>query len=107
MTDSRERDGLIAAFAIGIPALVAFHEYSTYLSSPWTTQKLAEDGDESSLWRLYWEATAATFLWTGATGIALAWGTGEIWPLIVSLISAAGVAAWIYTDYDRALKGLL
>ena len=106
MGNGKER-GLIAAFAIGIPALIGFHEYSTYLSSPWTTQKLAKPEDAPSLWRLFWEATAATLLWTAATGVALSLGTGEWWPLVISLVSAGAVAAWIWTDYDRALRGEL
>ena len=106
MSNGKET-GLVTAFAIGIPALIAFHEYSTYLSSPWTTQKLADPEDAPSLWRLYWEATAATILWTLATGLALAYGMGNYLPVLIALASAGAVAVWIWYDYDRALKGEL
>jgi hypothetical protein len=107
MTNGKE-SSIIYAFSIGIPALIAFHEYSTYLSSPWTTQKLNSGGeDESSLWQLFFEATAASLLWTGAVGATLAWGLHDWKPLGVSLLSAGLVAIWIGWDYKRALDGEL
>ena len=106
--NSREA-GLTYALAIGIPALIAFHEYSTYLSSPYTTQKLgANDPDsERIVMRLFGEATAATLLWTALTTGALVYGMGTWWPLIIGLGSAVGVAIWVYYDYRRALDGAL
>ena len=108
MTDGKEA-GIVAALAIGIPALIAFHEYSTYLSSPYTTQKLgANDPDDHRVvMKLFAEATAATLIWTFAVGYALARGMGDWRVLWGALASAGFVAAWVYFDYSRALNGEL
>lgn len=101
--------GITYALAIGIPALIAFHEYSTYLSSPYTTQKLgAGDGDSARIvTTLFTEATMATLLWTALTAGALSYGMGSWWPLLAGLASSVGVAVWVWYDYSRALKGEL
>lgn len=105
MTNGKET-ALIYSFAVGVPALIEFHSYSSYLSSPWTTGKLPKDGEDiEHFWRLFWEATASSLIFTAIVGGTLAWGYGSAWPLVVALASATAVTVWMYLDYKDAIEG--
>ncbi len=109
MAENGKVAGLIAAFAIGMPALIDFHLYSSFLSSPYTTQKFAAENEEDAaqVWGLFRDATTAGLILTVATGGALAYGYGEWWPLWVALLSFAFGAIWMWYEYKEALAGNL
>lgn len=103
---NRTETGIVGALAIGVPAIIEFQTYSSWLSSPWTTGKLIKGGeDEEHFWDLFLQATLSSFLFTAVTGGMLAWGTGQVWPLLLSLVSVAGISAWMYFAYKEAIDG--
>lgn len=101
-----KESGLVYAFAVGLPSLLDFHLYSAYLSSPWTTEKLAEDDPEMIpvVWRLFAEATIAAFILTTITGAILAKALHSALPLLVSYLSFAFGAIWMGVEYWRATQ---
>ena len=104
MNGNGKASSLIYAFAVGVPSMIGYHNYSAYLSSPWTTGKLMTDGDLAEFWRLFWEATASSFLFAGVVGAVLSYGTHSVWPLVVALVSEAVVTSWMYYDYSTAIE---
>lgn len=105
MANGKE-NSLIYAFAVGVPALIEFHTYSSYLSSPWTTGKLAKSADDiDHFWFLFTEATAASLIFSGIVGAILSHGFGSPYPFIVAIITAIAVSAWMYYDYYTAIYG--
>jgi hypothetical protein len=83
---------IIAALSVFSVAVTGEHLFSTFLSSPWTTQKFAEtDEDKRIVWKLYGEAAAFTLIfsvimayllksWLAvATGIIIVIGYGVVY----------------------------
>jgi uncharacterized membrane protein YbaN (DUF454 family) len=88
------------AAGLGMSLIAGEHFFSTFLSSPWTTQKFADSEEEKALVRkMYWYATACSLI----TAAILSYILKQSWPLIAAIILCI-----IYiVVYERALKGEL
>ena len=86
------------AAGIGMSLMSGEHFFSTFLSSPWTTEKFASTPeDKEKVRRLFWMATACSI----AVGAILGYILKQWWPLLSSL----ALIAIYYYIYEKALRG--
>ena len=87
---------IASAAGVGMSLIASEHFFSTFLSSPWTTEKFAEtEEDKAKVRRLLWMAAIASLLAAGVMAYILK----EPWPLL-----AAGVLILMYVAvYERAM----
>lgn len=101
MTELSELKGILA---LAVSVLSAEHVFSANLSSPWTTGKLAQSQeDKTAFWRLFTEASFASFIFAFAIGLLMR----DPKALALSLLGTTAIVAWLYWDYSRALSGAL
>lgn len=63
MGEGNDLKAIEAVLSIGIIAIAGEHLFSTFLSSPGTTQKFSEsEEDKRIIWKLYTEAAACTMI---------------------------------------------
>ena len=84
------------AAGLGMALISSEHFFSTFLSSPWTTEKFVENEEEKAkIRKLYIYATALSLITAGIISAIL----DEWWPLIAVI-----VLSLIYIIvYERAL----
>lgn len=89
---------IATAAGLGMSLISSEHFFSTFLSSPWTTQKFAEtEEDKAQVKRLYWYAIACSLVTAGILSAILK----QWWPLIAAIVLCA---IYVYV-YERALQG--
>jgi len=99
-----ELQNLKNALGFGISLIAAEHFISAGMSSPWSVAKFAKtQQDADQVWKLFWEAGAASVASAVVIGILLKDGEVLIW----SLIGAGAVMAFVGSEYQRALAGTL
>jgi len=88
------------AAGIGMAVISSEHFFSTFLSSPWTTEKFAEsEEDKAKVRKLYWIAVACSLV----TAIILSIILKQWWPLVSAII----LCVIYYATYERAMgKGI-
>lgn len=106
MSNGKET-AIVYTLSFGIPALIEFHTYSSYLSSPWTTGKLMTPEDLESFNKLFTEAALSSLVFSGATGAIMSWGYGSPWPFVVAVATAIAVTVWMWYDYESAIAARL
>ena len=86
------------AAGVGMSLIASEHFFSTFLSSPWTTEKFAtEEEDKAKVRRLYMMAVGASM----ATAIVMAIILKQPWPLV-----AASILCVMYVlVYEKAMRG--
>ena len=91
---------IATAAGVGMSIISAEHFFSTFLSSPWTTEKFAEtEEDKAKVRKLYWMAVACSLI----TAAILSGILKQSWPFIAALILCI-----IYiVVYERALAGTI
>lgn len=91
---------ITTAAGVGMAVISGEHFFSTFLSSPWTTEKFAEtEEDKAKVRKLYIYAIVCSLV----TAAILAKILKEHWPLV-----AAMVLCVIYVIvYEQALRGKL
>lgn len=99
MTDSVEVKQLKSALGLGVSVLTAEHFFSAGLSSPYTTQKLAQGNptDAKIVWELFWEASIASMGLAFMLTILLK----DPW----AVIGTVGIIIMYYYEYKNALEG--
>lgn len=101
---SNNLSGLRAALGFSVSAIAAEHFFSAGMSSPWSVAKFATTPtDQAQVWRLFWENILAGIAFAAVTGILLHDFHAFLW----SVVGAAGVGVFVWSEYDRALKGTL
>lgn len=91
--------------AFAIAAVASEHFFSAGLSSPWSTAKFTEtDEDKRIIWKLFWIAAGSSAVF--AVALALVLGNGGK-TLFWSLVGSGAISAWMYWEYDQAMKGTL
>lgn len=86
------------AAGVGMSLIAGEHFFSTFLSSPWTTEKFAEtEEDKAKIRRLYMMACAASL----ASAIVLSAILKQWWPLLAAII----LCVLYIVVYERALEG--
>ena len=86
------------AAGIGMSLIAGEHFFSTFLSSPWTTEKFAEtEEDKAKIRRLYYYACAASLI----TAFILSRILKQWWPLIAAVV----LCAMYVIVYERSLAG--
>ena len=91
---------ITTAAGVGMSLIAGEHFFSTFLSSPWTTEKSVEtEEDKAKIRRLYMMAMVASLITAGVMAYILK----QAWPLI-----AAGILCIMYVIvYERAMgKGI-
>lgn len=89
---------IATAAGVGMAMIASEHFFSTFLSSPWTTEKFAEtDEDKAKVRRLYWMAVVVSLI---AAGV-LAFIIKEPWPVVAAVV----LSAMYILVYERALSG--
>ena len=74
---------IATAAGVGMSVISAEHFFSTFLSSPWTTQKFIEtEEDKATVRRLYAMAVGASVVTAGILSAIL----GQWWPLVAAII---------------------
>ena len=88
---------LATAAGIGMSIVAGEHFFSTFLSSPWTTQKFIETEEDKKLVRkLYWLAVILSLI----TALVLSLILKQKWPLV-----AAAILCVIYiVVYEKAMN---
>ena len=89
---------IVTAAGVGMSIISSEHFFSTFLSSPWTTEKFAEtEEDKAKVRRLYMYACATSLI----TAAILSCILNQWWPLL-----AAAILCLLYVVvYERALGG--
>ena len=102
MSDSAQ--GLKNALGFGISLLAAEHFISAGMSSPWSVAKFAEtDTDVAQVWRLFFEAGAASVVSSGVIAFLL-----RDWEVFWWSLGGVGlVMVFVGSEYKRALDGTL
>ena len=87
---------LTAAAGVGMTLIAGEHLFSTFLSSPWTTEKFAEtEEDKAKVRKLLWMAVGLSVV----TALVMAAILNQWYPLL-----AVGILCLIYVVvYERAL----
>ena len=96
--------GVKNALGFGVSLIAAEHFISAGMSSPWSVAKFAktqEDADQ--VWKLFWEAGAASIVSAVIIGYLLDDGQVLAW----SLAGAGAVMVFVGSEYWRALNGTL
>ena len=89
---------IATAAGVGMSLIASEHFFSTFLSSPWTTEKFAKtEEDKEKVRRLYVYATAASL----ATSLILSAILKQTWPLVATLI----LCILYIVVYERSLAG--
>lgn len=102
--------GLKAAYGIGAALMLqaagtnVYDAYSAVMSSPWSTEKFTNSPEEEQMAREYVRhAMIISGTYAGISAV-LAYQSGGVALAIWPIIGAAGVAAYMYWLYNRALK---
>ena len=96
MDNTKLREGL----AIAVTAIAGEHMFSTFLSSPWTTQKFADTPEDKEIVKqLFCEES----LWTLAFSFVMAYYMESYMAVVTAIILIIGY----WHIYDKALKGEL
>lgn len=94
--DSGQR--ITTAAGLGMSLIAGEHFFSTFLSSPWTTEKFAEtDEDKAKVRTMYTWATVCSLISACIMSAVLK----QWWPLLATLVLCV---IYIYI-YERALRG--
>ena len=92
---------LKGALGLSVTVIGGEHLFSTFLSSPWTTQKFAETEEDKRIVRkLFKEAAVATIVFATVISWMLGW---SIWPFL----GAIAIIVMYYKIYEEALAGKL
>ena len=84
------------AAGLGMSLIAGEHFFSTFLSSPWTTEKFAEtEEDKAKVRRLYWVAVACSL----TSALVLSLILKQWWPIVAAIVLCI---IYIYT-YERAM----
>lgn len=96
--------GLKSALGFSTSMIAAEHFISAGMSSPWSVAKFAKtQQDADQVWKLFWEAGAASLVSSVVIGLLLGDGVVLIW----SLVGAVAVMIFVGSEYQRALNGTL
>lgn len=89
---------IATAAGIGMSLIASEHFFSTFLSSPWTTEKFATtEEDKEKIRRYYKMAIAASLI----TAIILCLILKEWWPLIATI----ALCVMYVVVYEKAMGG--
>lgn len=92
------------ALGFGISLLAAEHFISAGMSSPWSVAKFAEtDADKQQVWKLFYEAGAASVVSAGIMALLLKDWEVFFW----GLVGVALVMGFVGSEYSRAINGTL
>lgn len=96
--------GIAAALMLQAAGTNVYDAYSAVMSSPWSTEKFTKDAEEERMAREYVKhAMVISGSYAGVSAV-LAYKAGgaalAVWPII----GAAGVGAYMYWLYNRALS---
>jgi hypothetical protein len=104
MIMAEELQGLKNALGFGVSMIASEHFISAGMSSPWSVAKFAKtDQDAAQVWKLFWEAAAASLV----SALIIAYLLRDFEVLLWSLAGAAGVLIFVGSEYQRALEGSL
>ncbi len=96
--------GIAAALMLQAAGTNVYDAYSAVMSSPWSTEKFTNDPQEEAMAREYVRhAMVISGTYAGISAV-LAYKAGGVALAIWPLIGAAGVAAYMYWLYNRALE---
>lgn len=74
------------------------------MSSPWSVAKFVTGTEDAAqVWRLFWSGTIASLIFAVIVGMMMK----DRKALIFSITGAGAVAAFMYWEYDSAIKGTL
>ena len=102
--------GLKAAYGIGAALMLqaagtnVYDAYSAVMSSPWSTEKFTNSPDEEAMAREYVRHALIISGSYAVISAALAYQSGGLALAVWPIIGAAGVAAYMYWLYNRALE---
>jgi hypothetical protein len=92
------------ALGFGVSLIAAEHFISAGMSSPWSVAKFAKtQQDADQVWKLFFEAGAASIV----SAIVIGWLLHDKTVLMWSLIGAGSVMIFVGSEYQRALEGTL
>lgn len=95
-----DASGIVTAAGVGMALIGSEHFFSTFLSSPWTTEKFATTPeDQEKIRRYYLMAIAASLI----TSVVLALILKEQWPIIATIILCIMYVA----VYEAAMRGAI
>lgn len=101
---SSEIQGLKNALGFGVSMIAAEHFISAGMSSPWSVAKFAKsEQDAKQVWKLFYEAGAASLASALIIGFLLRDGEVLFW----SIGGALAVMLFVGSEYQRALNGTL
>ena len=88
------------AAGLGMSIIAGEHFFSTFLSSPWTTEKFADTEEEKAKVRKMYVYAAVCSVIAAAT---ISYILGQLWPLLAAMALSI-LYIWVY---ERALEGRL
>jgi len=96
--------GVKNALGFGVSLIAAEHFISAGMSSPWSVAKFAKTQEDADMvWKLFYEAGAASIVSAAIIGILLGDGKVFFW----SMAGALSVMVFVGSEYSRALNGTL
>jgi hypothetical protein len=101
---SSEAQQLKNTLGFSVAMIASEHFISAGMSSPWSVAKFAKtDADAAQVWKLFYEAGAASILSTAVIAFLLRDWEVFFW----GLVGSVGVMVFVGSEYKRALEGTL